>query len=127
MRTLFFKSPSPSPSNSPSKTTAMLHLSPRHSFSNSLMEENIEIAEAIIAMQHFLISQTTNTEKLIRAQNLMQSAMKRLEKEFYQIMSANREYLDAETISSRSSRASTRTSVSDQDSKSEDESQVAIK
>ncbi|KAM1772788.1 hypothetical protein ACFX11_047452 [Malus domestica] len=68
MRTLFFKSPSPSPSNSPSRTTTMLPLSPRHSFSNSLMEENIEIAEAIIAMQHFLISQTTNTEKLIRAQ-----------------------------------------------------------
>ncbi|CAN6556812.1 unnamed protein product [Malus baccata var. baccata] len=163
MRTLFFKSPSPSPSNSPSRTTAMLPSSPRHSFSDSLMEENIEIAEALItkwdsdsgstsytavtsifyddrqearlylksvgdlqsAMQHFLISQTTSAEKLIRAQNLMQSAMKRLEKEFYQILSDNREYLDAETVSSRSSRASTRTSVSDQDSESEDESRVA--
>ncbi|PQQ03572.1 exocyst complex component EXO70A1 [Prunus yedoensis var. nudiflora] len=159
MRTLFFKSPSPSPSNSPSRS-ATQPSSPRRSFSDSLMEENIEIAQTLItqwdsdsssytnisslfhddrqearlylksvkdlqsAMQHFLSSQDSSAEKLIIAQNLMQSAMKRLEKEFYQILSANREYLDAETVSSRSSKASARSSVSDLESESEDESRA---
>ncbi|XP_009363140.2 uncharacterized protein LOC103953130 [Pyrus x bretschneideri] len=100
----------------------MLPSSPCHSFSDSLMEENIEIVKALIAMQHFLISQTISVEKLIRAQNLMQSVMKCLEKECYQILFANREYLDLKTVSNRSSKASTRTSVLDQDSESKDES-----
>lgn len=159
MTTLFFKSPSPSPSNSPSRS-ATQPSSPRRSFSDSLMEENIKIAQTLItqwdsdsssytnisslfhddrqearlylksvkdlqsAMQHFLSSQDSSAEKLIIAQNLMQSAMKRLEKEFYHILSANREYLDAETVSSRSSRASARSSVSDLESESEDESRA---
>lgn len=78
------------------------------------------------AMHHFVNSQDSSAEKLIIAQNLMQSAMKRLEKEFYQILSENRENLDSETVSSRSSesRASTRSSVSDLESESEDESTV---
>ncbi|KAL2549173.1 exocyst subunit exo70 family protein H2 [Forsythia ovata] len=37
------------------------------------------------------------------AQKLMQIAMHRLEKEFYQILSANKEYLNPESVSSRSS------------------------
>lgn len=162
MRNLFFRSASPSPSNSPSRSTIPTS-SPRHSFSDSLMEENIEIAQTLItkwdssdvssytkltslfhddrreaklylkgvrdlqsAMHHFVNSQDSSAEKLIIAQNLMQSAMKRLEKEFYQILSENRENLDAEMVSSRSSesRASARSSVSDLESESEDESTV---
>ncbi|KAG6521031.1 hypothetical protein ZIOFF_018097 [Zingiber officinale] len=46
---------------------------------------------------------------LARAQTLMQAAMRRLEKEFYQILAANSDLLDPESRSVRSSR----TSVSD--------------
>ncbi|WOL08463.1 hypothetical protein Cni_G17216 [Canna indica] len=40
---------------------------------------------------------------LVRAQTLMQAAMRRLEKEFYQILAANRDLLDPESVSVRSS------------------------
>ncbi|CAA0381845.1 unnamed protein product [Arabidopsis thaliana] len=49
-----------------------------------------------------LIREDPNSEKLLRAQNLMQIAMKRLQKEFLQILSMNRAHLDPESISSRS-------------------------
>ncbi|KAK1563095.1 hypothetical protein Q3G72_022228 [Acer saccharum] len=73
---------------------------------------------------HLLVSNEYNTSsisssassdhgKLVHAQNLMQIAMKRLQKEFYQILSMNRAHLDPESVSTRSSRASTRSSDSD--------------
>ncbi|XVE61808.1 hypothetical protein DITRI_Ditri06bG0068900 [Diplodiscus trichospermus] len=46
------------------------------------------------------------SEKLVQAQHLMQIAMKRLQKEFYQILSMNRAHLDPESVSTRSSRTS---------------------
>ncbi|KAF8042375.1 hypothetical protein BT93_A0870 [Corymbia citriodora subsp. variegata] len=51
--------------------------------------------------------------RLIHAQFLMEIAMKRLQKEFYQILSLNRAHLDPESVSARSSRASARSSISD--------------
>ncbi|TYJ36671.1 hypothetical protein E1A91_A05G323000v1 [Gossypium mustelinum] len=48
---------------------------------------------------HFLVSQNSAPHKLVIAQTLMQIAMKRLEKEFYQILSSNRERLDPESVS----------------------------
>ncbi|KAG2685653.1 hypothetical protein I3760_10G135400 [Carya illinoinensis] len=63
---------------------------------------------------HALVSDNSSTsERLVYAQNLMQIAMKRLQKEFYQILSMNRAHLDPESVSARSSRASTRSSTSD--------------
>ncbi|KAF5471703.1 hypothetical protein F2P56_008476 [Juglans regia] len=63
---------------------------------------------------HALVSNNSSTsERLVYAQNLMQIAMKRLQKEFYQILSMNRAHLDPESVSARSSRASTRSSTSD--------------
>ncbi|XP_065854424.1 exocyst complex component EXO70H1-like [Euphorbia lathyris] len=62
---------------------------------------------------HLLVSQGSADSRLVRAQNLMQIAMKRLQKEFYQILSMNRAYLDPESVSARSSRTSARSSVSD--------------
>lgn len=53
---------------------------------------------------HFLVSENSVSEKLVLAQNLMQMAMKRLEIEFYQILSSNRRYLDPGSVSNRSSR-----------------------
>ena len=135
MTTVFYKSPSPTRMTPPASP---LH----HSFFDSLMEENIEVAEFIItkwdslsdsnssycnivslfsdhnkeegkqylssikglqkAMQ-YLVSQQSSSEKLAQAQTLMQTAMKRLEKEFYQILKSNRDYLDPESISTHSS------------------------
>ncbi|XP_074587888.1 exocyst complex component EXO70H1-like [Curcuma longa] len=54
---------------------------------------------------------------LARAQTLMQAAMRRLEKEFYQILAANRDLLDPESVSVRSARSS----VSDLDPWDDDE------
>ena len=64
---------------------------------------------------HFLVSENASSEKIILAQKLMQMAMKRLQKEFYQILSMNRAHLDPESVSTTSSRTSLRSSTSDFD------------
>ncbi|KAL5731244.1 hypothetical protein ACHQM5_003992 [Ranunculus cassubicifolius] len=66
---------------------------------------------------HFFVSQQhISFAKIINAQNLMEIAMKRLEKEFYQILSANRAQLDSESISGgRSSHASENSRMSTSD------------
>ncbi|XWS71743.1 hypothetical protein CRYUN_Cryun03dG0164900 [Craigia yunnanensis] len=156
MRTIFYKSPSPTRMTPPASP---LH----HTFSESLMEENIEVAEFIItkwdsssnkdspycniaslfsdnnkeeakqylssikglqkAMQ-YLVSHQSSSEKLVRAQTLMQTAMKRLEKEFYQILKSNRDYLDPDSASTHSSSrpSISRSSFSDFEEESENES-----
>ncbi|KAF5206046.1 Exocyst complex component exo70h1 [Thalictrum thalictroides] len=166
MRNIFSSHHSNSNTSSPSPSVSS-HASPTNhqTFSQSLMDENIEIAEAIIKKwntegstyttvsylftgdrkeakdylksikdlqkaMHFLVTeQHTTSEKLINAQILMQMAMKRLEKEFYQMLSTNRAQLDPESISGRSSHASdlSRTSTSDFEDEipSEDEIQSA--
>ncbi|KAI3811622.1 hypothetical protein L1987_21348 [Smallanthus sonchifolius] len=63
---------------------------------------------------HFFVSESASSEKIVHAQKLMQVAMKRLEKEFYKILSANRDVLDSESVSNISS-------VSDDQNASEDE------
>lgn len=54
---------------------------------------------------HMYVAENSSykNNKLVRAQKLMQIAMKRLQKEFYQILSTNRAHLDPESISARSS------------------------
>ncbi|XP_062085859.1 exocyst complex component EXO70H1-like [Humulus lupulus] len=112
-------------------------------FSDSLMDEKVGVAQSVInkwesndtvslfngdrqdarqyfnavkdlqsAMQHF-ISQSSASAKLIRAQFLMETTMRRFQREFYHILSSNRQYLDPESVSSHSSRASTISSFSD--------------
>ncbi|KAK6142187.1 hypothetical protein DH2020_002999 [Rehmannia glutinosa] len=120
----------------------------RHTFSETMMEENLDYAEALIRKwdldthkhekfsslfvddreeakklleavtglqnaMHYYVKLSSSSEKIIRSQNLMQIAIKRLEKEFYVILSANRKNLDSESVSGRSSRASARSSISD--------------
>ncbi|XVE79653.1 hypothetical protein DITRI_Ditri14bG0075400 [Diplodiscus trichospermus] len=154
---MFFKSPSPTRMTPPASP---LH----HTFSETLMEENIEAAEGIItkwdsssdknstycniaslfsqnneeeakqylssikglqkAMQ-YLVSHRSSSEKLVQAQTLMQTAMKLLEKEFYQILKSNKTYLDPESVSTRSSSrpSVSRSSFSDfEEDESENES-----
>ncbi|KAG2670239.1 hypothetical protein I3760_14G076000 [Carya illinoinensis] len=157
MRSIFFRSLSPSRTSIPPS-------SPSLRFSESLMEDNIEIVESLLkkwdsdfstyakintifhgdrtvakqylhsvnglqsAMQH-LVTQNAASDKLVKAQNLMERAMKRLEKEFYEILSANRDHLDPESVSTRSSRSSasrSRSSISDlEDDELEDEFRFA--
>uniref|UniRef100_A0A5B7A5N9 Exocyst subunit Exo70 family protein n=1 Tax=Davidia involucrata TaxID=16924 RepID=A0A5B7A5N9_DAVIN len=76
---------------------------------------------------HLVVTEDSSSEQLVRSQNLMQIAMKRLQKEFYQILSMNRAQLDPESVSARSSRASTRSSTSDyeDDDGPEDEIRIA--
>ncbi|QCD88307.1 exocyst complex component 7 [Vigna unguiculata] len=144
MRSIFFKPSSSSPS-----TSSQPPPSPLRTFSDSIMEQNIHIAEALInkwddsklgtplfsgtrqearkyldavrglqsAMQYF-VAQDSTSATLVRAQFLMQLAMKTLQREFYQILSSNREHLDPETVSARSSidlRSSVSEYVSDYD------------
>ncbi|KAG6670665.1 hypothetical protein I3843_Q047200 [Carya illinoinensis] len=157
MRSIFFRSSSPSRTSIPPS-------SPSLRFSESLIEDNIEIVESLLkkwdsdfstyakitslfhgdrtvakqyihsvkglqsAMQ-YLVTQNAASDNLVKAQNLMERAMKRLEKEFYQILSANRDQLDPESVSTRSSRSSasrSRSSISDlEDDELEDELPVA--
>ncbi|CAK9175817.1 unnamed protein product [Ilex paraguariensis] len=158
MRGVLFSSSRPS---SPSHSFAPSSpLTPLHTLSASMMEENIENAESVIMKwdletssyskvaplfsdngrdakeflkavkdlrnaMHFFVKEDSSSEKLIRCQNLMQIAMKRLEKEFHQILSANRNFLDTESVSSRSSPASRRPSGSDDEDGASDATQVA--
>lgn len=88
----------------------------------SLFQENRKEAKDFVKCvkdlrraMHFLVSERASSGKLVRAQNLMQMSMQRLEKEFYQILSANREHLDPESVSSRSSRISRSLSTTSDD------------
>ncbi|KAG9129608.1 hypothetical protein Leryth_014453 [Lithospermum erythrorhizon] len=140
MRTNFFSSRHSSPPHPESSTTTSYSTSSspnrtHHTFSDQMMEENIENAEEIItklevnggstnsnlfrdspqqgkqllgAIQelkqtmHYLIKHNPNSETLIRAQNLMELAMRRMEKEFHSILSRNKHILDLESISNSS-------------------------
>ncbi|XP_073062936.1 exocyst complex component EXO70H1-like [Primulina eburnea] len=75
----------------------------------------------------YLITEDSKSEKLIRAQTLMQIAMKRLQKEFYQILSMNRAHLDPESVSTRSSSTSIESSVSEfEDSYDDDDEDARV-
>lgn len=65
-------------------------------------QEFLKSVKDLRRAMHFLISENSTSKKLILAQNLMQIAMKRLENEFYQILSKNRDHLDPESVSGRS-------------------------
>lgn len=77
--------------------------------------EFIKCVNDLQKAMHDMVSENSTSEKLVQAQNLMQIAMKRLQKEFNQILSMNRAHLDPESVSARSSRASARSSISDYD------------
>lgn len=151
MKGSMFAKRAASPSNhSSSGNSRGSSSSTHHTFSDTMMEENLDHAEALItrwsidahrhqefsslfvndrregrrlleavsALQqamHYYMKMSSSGDKLIRAQNLMQIAIKRLEKEFYVTLSANRKNLDSESVSNstRSSRASARSSITD--------------
>ncbi|XP_047313535.1 exocyst complex component EXO70H1-like [Impatiens glandulifera] len=87
----------------------------------------IKTVKDLQTMMNSLASDPSKSHLLISAQDLMQIAMKRLQKEFYQILTKNRAVLDPESVSNRSSssRASTRSSLSDIEELSDEDSPVA--
>lgn len=93
------------------------------STSNLFQESRAEakqFLDAVIDLQHamqFVVKESSTSQLLVQAQNLMQIAVKRLKKEFYTILSGNRYFLDSESVS----RESTRSSGSDEDQASEDD------
>ncbi|KAK4441123.1 Exocyst complex component EXO70H1 [Sesamum alatum] len=66
----------------------------------SLFEAATTLQKAI----NYYLKQSANSEEILRVRRLMQIAMKRLEKEFHMILSANRKNLDSGSVSNRSSR-----------------------
>ncbi|KAF5737141.1 exocyst complex component EXO70A1-like [Tripterygium wilfordii] len=76
---------------------------------------------------HLLASQPQDSASdiLVQAQTLMQIAMKRLQKEFYQILSMNRAHLDPESVSSRASTSRSCTSDYEDDDSPEDDVRAA--
>ncbi|KAK7272095.1 hypothetical protein RJT34_28490 [Clitoria ternatea] len=129
---LFFFKPSPPPLSVSNNT-----------FSDSLMEENIETARSVItecesqspplftntrqqakqylhavitlqSTMQYLVERDSSSQKLVKAQFLMQIAMKRLQTEFYRILAENRDCLDPESVSGISS-TDHQSSVSDYD------------
>ncbi|GAA0154887.1 membrane traffic protein [Lithospermum erythrorhizon] len=96
-------------STSISKVTSLFHQSHQEA------QDFIKCINNLQKAMQFLAAENPSSEKLARAQNLMQIAMKRLQKEFYQILSMNRAHLDPESVSIRSSRSSALSSLSDSD------------
>ncbi|GAV77055.1 Exo70 domain-containing protein [Cephalotus follicularis] len=66
-------------------------------------KEFIRIVKDLRQAMHFLVSENSASGKLVLAQKLMQIAMRRLEKEFYEILSANHNQIDPDSVKSRSS------------------------
>ncbi|KAG8387781.1 hypothetical protein BUALT_Bualt02G0056900 [Buddleja alternifolia] len=85
-------------------------------FADGNRQEAKGFLEAVSSLQkamHYFVKLSSSSERLVRAQKLMRIAINRLEKEFHVILSSNRKNLDSETVSGHSSRASTRSSISD--------------
>ncbi|KAL6528729.1 hypothetical protein OROMI_029374 [Orobanche minor] len=144
MKSLCFSPKVPSSSSSPPSPSRFGFSPSRPSFSDSVMDRTLEMAEPIIKkwnpeattfarvtslfyenrreardfiktvnnLQKAMHLLSSSSEKLGRAHDLMQIAMKRLQKEFYQILSMNRAHLDPESVSTRSSRTSIGSSTS---------------
>ncbi|KAF3773312.1 Exocyst complex component [Nymphaea thermarum] len=86
--------------------------------SRSEAKEYLGCVSDLQSAMRFLSATDPSSPLLVKAKNLMVLAMKRLQKEFYQILAANRCHLDPESLSGRSS---TSTSEFDEDNDSEDE------
>ncbi|XP_060960305.1 exocyst complex component EXO70H1-like [Cannabis sativa] len=66
-------------------------------------KEFIKSVKELRRAMNYLLAEYATSTKLVLAQQLMQIAMKRLERELYNILSENRDQLDHESISSNSS------------------------
>lgn len=94
--------------SAPAKVTSLFYESRREA------NEFVKCVRNLQKAMQFLVIEQPKSEKLVRAQNLMEIAMKRLQKEFFQILNMNRAHLDPESssASSRSSVSSASTALS---------------
>ncbi|KAE8681822.1 hypothetical protein F3Y22_tig00111305pilonHSYRG00030 [Hibiscus syriacus] len=115
MRSLCLSPETPSfrRSVSPPSITSSSSSNHHREFTELTVEQTIDEAATLLSKWDV---ERQSYAKLSRAQSLMQMAMKRLQKELYQILSMNRAHLDPESVSARSSRTSTQSSFSDYDS-----------
>ncbi|KAG2258013.1 hypothetical protein Bca52824_077307 [Brassica carinata] len=88
-------------------------------------KEFIKCVRDLRKAMHFLVSQDSQSPKLALAQTLMQIAMTRLEKEFFQILSSNRDKLDPESVSGQSSTSTNSEFEDDYDEDDDDEMKKA--
>ncbi|CAN6977717.1 hypothetical protein BRARA_I03777 [Brassica rapa] len=88
-------------------------------------KEFIKCVRDLRKTMHFLVSQDSQSPKLALAQTLMQIAMTRLEKEFFQILSSNRDKLDPESVSGQSSTSTNSEFEDDYDEDDDDEMKKA--
>ncbi|KAF2569190.1 hypothetical protein F2Q68_00024148 [Brassica cretica] len=65
-------------------------------------KEFIRCVRDLRKAMHFLVSQDSKSDKLVLAQSLMQIGMSTMEKEFFQILSSNRDHLDPDSASGQS-------------------------
>ncbi|XP_044481441.1 exocyst complex component EXO70H1-like [Mangifera indica] len=85
-------------------------------------KEYLKAIKHLRSAKQYFVAYNPSSHKLVRSQTLMQTAMKRLEKEFYRLLKTNKEYLDAESVSTHSySSRPSRGSLSDMEDDSEDE------
>ncbi|XP_058110990.1 exocyst complex component EXO70H1-like [Magnolia sinica] len=107
-------------SSSYSKITSLFYENRREA------REFLQSVRELQQSMHSYVNHNSSSQKLVHAQTLMQTAMKRLQKEFYQILATNRDQLDPESVSDCSS-TGTRSTLSDyeDDVGSEDEIQIA--
>ncbi|KAK8579656.1 hypothetical protein V6N13_142829 [Hibiscus sabdariffa] len=80
-------------------SSSLTRLTPLFHHNRKEAKEYLKCVMELRGSMHSLLSQNSSPHMLVLAQNLMQIAMKRLEKEFYQILSSNRERLDPESVS----------------------------
>ncbi|XP_027343390.1 exocyst complex component EXO70H1 [Abrus precatorius] len=85
-------------------------------FSNTRQEakQYLDAVKTLQSTMQCLVAQDSSSVNLVQAQLLMQLAMKRLETEFHRILAENRDNLNPESVSARSS-TDLRSSVSDYD------------
>ncbi|GMH12320.1 hypothetical protein Nepgr_014161 [Nepenthes gracilis] len=83
----------------------------RYSETESLFKEHRKEAEELTAVikdlqsaMKYLLSTKSSSQMLAQGQNLLQMAMKRLQKEFYSILKTDTVYLDPESLTTRLSR-----------------------
>ncbi|KAE9593233.1 hypothetical protein Lal_00028907 [Lupinus albus] len=88
-------------------------------------KQYLNVVKGLQSTMKYLVAQDPNSKTLVRSQFLMQLAMKTLEKEFYRILSSNREYLDSETVSNRFS-TDRRISFSDYDDEITEDDQFGV-
>ncbi|KAL0652613.1 hypothetical protein Bca4012_095304 [Brassica carinata] len=88
-------------------------------------KEFIKCVRDLRKAMHFLVSRDSQSPKLALAQTLMQIAMTRLEKEFFQILSSNRDKLDPESVSGQSSTSTNSEFEDDYDEDDDDEMKKA--